>query len=72
MGGAVGREKMRVVEVDFGVLMVAEGWYGVRGEVGRGREGWVYGYSLWREGDEGEGEERGDGKGGKGEGRREK
>ncbi|KAK0629223.1 putative chaperone binding protein [Bombardia bombarda] len=48
LGGTAGvaSEEMRVVEVDFDVLRVAEGNYKVRQDM-RG-EGWHYGYTLFR------------------------
>ncbi len=42
----MGNEEMRVVEVDLGVLGVAEGNYKVREDM-KG-DGWHYGYTLWR------------------------
>lgn len=47
-------EGMEVVEVDLGVLEVAERNYKVRADM-KG-EGWHYGYTLWKGDGEGEGE----------------
>ncbi|KAK1755628.1 carbon-nitrogen hydrolase [Echria macrotheca] len=39
-------EGMKIVEVDFGVLQVAERNYKVRADMGS--QGWHYGYTLWK------------------------
>lgn len=55
--GADVQEGMEVVEVDLGVLEVAERNYKVRADI-KG-EGWHYGYTLWK--GDGEGNGKGDG-----------